>query len=414
MQATLSLKEKIEELREKIPEARINALDELLHVGLPARKHEEYKYTPLTRFYEEISGKAGKTEIRPDRYTDPEFILKADTHKLYIINGMFDAETADIPKGITVKTNDTPGLKNPKEHDAFDLLNDVLFTSGCNIMVPANFTVEKPLVIINVIDKASSVSESHISNRIHMGQNAELTIIEVQHYIGENESFDSSVSNYHLEKDARLNSYTVQVDGNNNYHYNSHHVHQESGSVYNNFTMTLSGKMLRNNHNVTLDDSHCETNLLGFYFADDQQHIDNHTTVDHRKPDSNSNELYKGILKGTGKGVFNGKIYVRPHAQNTLAYQSNKNILLSDEATVHTKPQLEIWADDVKCSHGCTAGQLDNEALFYLRSRGLSEDYAKAYLLNAFASEITDEIKPAFLKDYLSDLIHHKLSSNDR
>jgi Fe-S cluster assembly protein SufD len=163
--------------------------------------------------------------------------------------------------------------------------------------------------------------------------------------------------------------------------------------------------MIRNNLNLLLDGERCEGNMYGLYMIGGNSHVDNHTSVDHLKPHSQSNEMYKGVLDGKSTGVFNGKIYVRPHAQKTNAFQSNRNILLSDQATMDTKPQLEIWADDVKCSHGATVGSLDIEPLFYLKSRGIPEKKAKALLTFAFAMDLIEKIK----LDSLQKLIESKI-----
>ena len=167
--------------------------------------------------------------------------------------------------------------------------------------------------------------------------------------------------------------------------------------------------MVRNNLNIVLDAEGCETHLYGLYLVKGTDHIDNHTVVDHKKPNSYSNEMYKGIMDEKSTGVFNGKIYVRPDAQKTNAYQSNNNILLSDEASINTKPQLEIWADDVKCSHGATTGQLDEEQLFYLRARGLDKTTARAMLLYAFAMDVIENIRIPALREYMEKIIADRL-----
>ncbi|NJM94128.1 MAG: SufD family Fe-S cluster assembly protein [Cytophagales bacterium] len=174
-------------------------------------------------------------------------------------------------------------------------------------------------------------------------------------------------------------------------------------------TVSLGGKIIRNNLNLVLDEEHIETNMYGLYLLDGDQHVDNHTMVDHRKAHCNSNELYKGIMMERATGVFNGKIFVRQDAQKTNAFQSNRNILLSKEAKVDTKPQLEIWADDVKCSHGCTVGQMDEEQLFYLRARGMSKDSARALLLQAFAADALSLVKNQAVLEYVQHKISQKL-----
>ncbi len=186
---------------------------------------------------------------------------------------------------------------------------------------------------------------------------------------------------------------------------NTLQVHQELNSNFNTHTFSLSGAVLRNNLNIALGAENCESHLFGLYLPKNNQLVDNHTLVDHRMPHCYSNELYKGIMSDSSTGVFNGKIYVRQDAQKTNAFQSNKNILLSDDATINTKPQLEIYADDVKCSHGTSTGKIDEEAMFYLRARGIGEESAKKLLMQAFADEVLDMIKIPALKEHIHSLV---------
>src|SRR5690606_13622196 len=179
--------------------------------------------------------------------------------------------------------------------------------------------------------------------------------------------------------------------------------------TYSSAVISLQGGMIRNNLSLNLLDSGCEGNMYGLYLLNGKTHVDNHTNVDHIKPHSVSNELYKGVLADKSRGVFNGKIFVRQEAQKTVAFQQNNNILLSEDAVVNTKPQLEIWADDVKCSHGCTAGQLDEEALFYLQTRGIGKEKAKGLLLYAFAGEVLDNIKNEAFRDHCIQQVEERL-----
>jgi Fe-S cluster assembly protein SufD len=206
--------------------------------------------------------------------------------------------------------------------------------------------------------------------------------------------------------------YSIQHDANNRYQHAITEIYQKNFSRVNTYTFTLHGKLFRNNLHLQLDGEGIESHMYGLYLLNDDTLADSHTVVDHKKANSFSNELYKGVMDESSKGVFNGKIFVRPNAQKTNAFQANRNILLSDKATINTKPQLEIWADDVKCSHGCTTGQLDEEALFYLRSRGLSNDTARGMMLYAFAGEVLDFVKHPVLKEYLDTLISDRLHKN--
>jgi Fe-S cluster assembly protein SufD len=192
------------------------------------------------------------------------------------------------------------------------------------------------------------------------------------------------------------------------------HIRQTGRSYVHAVTVTLNGGMIRNNMNVVMEAAGNEAHLFGLYILNGHTHLDNHTLVDNVQPNCFSNELYKGILDNETIGVFNGKIMVRPDAQKTNAYQTNRNILLSDDATINTKPQLEIFADDVKCSHGCTVGQLDENALFYLRARGIPQSDARELLLKAFALDILDQVKPELLRGYIEQLITERLAVNKK
>ena len=205
-----------------------------------------------------------------------------------------------------------------------------------------------------------------------------------------------------ISKNAKLNSTLFQNEGHLGYSVNTNQIKQEQDSQYHNHTITLSGQLVRNNHNVLLAGQNSEANLNGLFYSKENQIIDNHTLMDHQAPHCESNELYKGIIKDKSTGVFNGKIFVRKDAQKTNAYQSSKNILLSDDASIYAKPQLEIYANDVKCSHGTSTGKIDEKALFYLNTRGIGKESAKKLLLRSFAQEIINKIEPESLKEKIT------------
>ena len=214
--------------------------------------------------------------------------------------------------------------------------------------------------------------------------------------------FTNAVAEVILQRSAQMNYYVLQTKmGHQHYQVNTTQCQQAQHSTLNTYTFTWSGALVRNNLSSTIDAPHSEANMYGLYYLRRQQHVDNCTTIDHRKPHTYSNELYKGIMMDKSTGIFNGRIYVRPEAQKTNALQTNNNLVLSNHATLHTKPQLEIWADDVKCSHGATTGRFDAEQLFYLRTRGLQENTAQRLLRQAFASEVIDKIPLATLREQL-------------
>jgi Fe-S cluster assembly protein SufD len=269
--------------------------------------------------------------------------------------------------------------------------------------------VETPVHIINII---STQESSLIQPRFLfvIGNNSELKIVESFDTINSDaKTVCNSVAEISIGEKAKVQYYKLQNDCAGVHLISSVNAHQQKDSHFDTNTVTLNGDWVRNNLNIVPDAEHCETHLNGLFITRDNQHVDNHTLVDHRKPNCESNQLYKGILDGKSTGVFNGKIFVRRDAQKTNAYQSSKNILLSDDATINTKPQLEIYADDVKCSHGSTTGQLNEEAMFYLRSRGLGEGSAKNLLLFAYAGDVIEKIQIVPLKIYLEELVNQRL-----
>ena len=246
-------------------------------------------------------------------------------------------------------------------------------------------------------------------NLISIGKNSQVDFLELFSTKGNNDSFTNIVTEILVDENAHGNYYKIQNKNDNASHIGTTQIHQKRSSVFSTYTFTLNGGTVRNNLNIAVDGEGCESHMYGLYVVNGKTHVDNHTAADHIKPHSMSNELYKGILEDNARGVFNGKVYGEKAAQKTYAFQSNKNICLSDTSTVNTKPQLEIWADDVKCSHGCTTGQLDEDALFYLRARGLSKDSARALLLYAFAIEVIESVKLEPLKNYLEQIISDRL-----
>jgi len=208
-----------------------------------------------------------------------------------------------------------------------------------------------------------------------------------------------------LGKNANLDLFKVQNENNNSYHIDTTNAEQNRDSIFSHYSMSFGGGIVRNDINSILKDEHSLCNYYGLSLGNESQHIDNHTLVDHAAPDCDSNELYKGILDDNARGVFNGKIMVRKDAQRTNAYQSNKTVLLSKNSNIDTKPQLEIYADDVKCSHGATVGHLDDLALFYVRSRGIPEELAKSMLIRAFANDVVEKVKIESLRNKLNHMI---------
>jgi Fe-S cluster assembly protein SufD len=240
-------------------------------------------------------------------------------------------------------------------------------------------------------------------------ENSSLTLIE-KHYGTQNgKVFSTNTQEISLAENAQIHHYRIQAENENSFHFSNIEVQQNSNSNYTASTFTFGGALVRNNHHIRLNGKNAEANLNGLIIASHTNLIDNHTLIDHATPHCNSNEMYKGIANDKSSIVFNGKIMVRRDAQKTNAYQSSKNILLSDDATVNTKPQLEIFADDVKCSHGTSTGKVDEQALFYLKARGIGDVSARRLLLQAFAQELIDKIEIESLQEEVINLFENTL-----
>ena len=389
-------------------------------LGLPDKNNEFYKYSTLAKA---LNKEFDFSEILAQRATgfegdlDEVFIKDLEAYVVVLIDGEFSEEYSrtDVTKGLEILSFSEAYRKDSAlveahfakyaddMNDAYTAMNTAFFEDGVFVKVANNTVVEKPIIIYHVSDNQEITQTRSL---VLVGKSSQVDVVENYISVGEDNNFSNVVSEIILEENATVNHYKLQLKDANAFHVGNTQVYQADNSNFTDFTISLQGELLRNNLNVISDGENCETNMYGLYLPSGKQHVDNYTVVDHKKPNSYSNELYKGILDEKSTGTFNGKIYVRQAAQKTNAFQSNKNILLSDDATINTKPQLEIWADDVKCSHGTTTGQLDNEQMFYLRSRGLSKESARSMLLYAFALEVVENIKIEPLKKYIDKHIY--------
>jgi Fe-S cluster assembly protein SufD len=405
---------------------RKQAFETFQNLGLPGNKNEEFKHTPLTRLLEKNFKFTGGA-VSGNKSAIPQFFIPGlDANVLVFINGIYAHEYSLITspaEHLTIgKLEDALGNKlagvehfgkyTDFSNDSLAAWNTADWSSGYFIHVPKNSIVEKPVIIYNISDASQGEVIASQRNLIVVEKNAEVTVIQKYDSLGDGNHFLNNVTEVAVDENAGFNFYELQNDNGNRFEFTRTDIHQKNASRVNTYTFTLGGKLIRNNLHLAIDGEGIESHMYGLYLLGNDTLADNHTVVDHRKPHSFSNELYKGIMGDNSKGVFNGKIYVRPHAQKTNAFQANRNILLTDRATVNTKPQLEIWADDVKCSHGCTSGQLDEEAVFYLQSRGISKETAKAMMLYAFAGEVLDNVKHPVIKDYLDQAISERLHKN--
>ncbi len=391
---------------------REEAMESFLKKGIPNRKSEEYKYVNIDLLLKGDFSFSSDKKISSEQIEHTKFLK--DSITVVIVNGNFVdslSKLKSIPKGLQIlNIANAFTHKNFQKHysnyanihsDSFIALNTALANGGVFIHIEKGTVIETPIQIINI---SSSKENTLINSRnlIVVEENAQVKIIESFEIIDSSaKAFNNSLTEMVIEESAIMDYIKIQNENESGYLINTTQVCQKQKSVFTTNTITLSGSFVRNNLNIVLDGEYIETHLNGLYLTNGNQVVDNHTLVDHRKPNCNSNELYKGIIEDKSSATFNGKIYVRKDAQKTNAFQSNKNILLSDDGTINTKPQLEIYADDVKCSHGTSTGKLDADKIFYLRARGLSETTAKKLLMHAFASEVVDTIKIEALREYV-------------
>jgi Fe-S cluster assembly protein SufD len=282
-------------------------------------------------------------------------------------------------------------------------MNLAYATDGLYIKIAANTTVKKPIQFIQILTGEQTVANTR--NYIHCEKFAKASIILGDFSTEASSSFNNVVSEIIVEENAHLIIDKIQYEEAGNYSIVSENVQQEKDSTFTINTLTLNGTLVRNNLTINVAGTNCTTNLNGAYLLKDNQHVDNHTIVDHIAPHCNSNELYKGVIDEKATAVFNGKVFVRKDAQKINAFQSNGNVLLSDNASVNSKPELEIYADDVKCSHGSTTGQLDEEAVFYLRARGLSEKSARYLMVSAFIGDVLEKIESEDVLNYTHSVL---------
>lgn len=403
-------------------QVRKAAFENLQTKGLPHVKDEEYKFFNLTRALEknfDFPQSPSPAAVETD--TVKKFAIDGlDAHTLVFVNGVLSAELSDaeLPKGISIDhlqeafNQDNVELFNTEakfEEDAFVAMNTAFAHNGIQVQVEDKAVIEKPIMLQFIGASNEQNFDYQVRNLIKVGKLAEVTFIEKFDTLSEASSFTNIVNEISVAEGAHAKYYKIENDSANTYHIANTHVSQQKDSRFTSNTIALNGAMVRNNLNIKLQAENCEAHMNGLYVVGNKTHVDNHTVVDHMKPNAYSNELYKGIMDDKSKGVFNGKIFVRQDAQQTNAFQSNKNILLTNDATVNTKPQLEIWADDVKCSHGCTTGQLDRDALFYLQARGIKKDRARAMLLHAFASDVIENFEIEAIQDYVEAIITARL-----
>lgn len=409
---------------------RLEAIETFLKQGIPDGKNELYRFSNIKKLMNE-SGRFIHQFNPPDLKQPVEEIFRCkvtelDTYDLVTLNGWYPRTLPlmqTLPSGGVVGSLAEAMELYPElieQHfskiadihsDAFTALNTAFAADGIFTWFPAGSVMSKPLQLVNIVTKPDSYLPPVVQprNLYIVEKNASVKIVICDHTLSNDKSLTNSVSEVFVDENAEVEIYRIQNQHNSAARISCFNVHQKNNSRVTINTLTLHGGFIRNNLNVTLDGENCECNIYGLYIVDRTQHVDNNTFIDHQKPNSRSNELFKGILDEQARGVFRGMIMVRKDAQKTNSYQKNNNLLLTDEAAMNTMPQLEIYADDVKCSHGATVGYLDQEQMFYLLSRGISQKDARLLLMQAFASEIITKINIPPIRDRISNLVYKRL-----
>lgn len=392
-------------------------------LGFPTVKLEDWRYSNLKKLHETDFEINSEVSLTSNDLKD-NALLNFGTQKIVFVNGIFSAELSNIDADAKIQIlsvaqakEKTPELLETHfgkyaayNNDGLTCLNIAADSDGAVIYLAKNACIETPIVIQNISDARVGTFASNVHHMIIADVNSEAKFVEIYQTIGEKPSFENALTEILIEKDAKLDYYKIQNQNDATYHVGTTQVSQHDKSYFYAATITLNGGFIRNNLNVVLEGQHIENHLYGLYIPNGSQHIDNHSIVDHKYPNCQSNELYKGVLSDKSTGVFNGKIFVREDAQKTNAYQNCRNVITSDTASMNAKPQLEIWADDVKCSHGTTTGQLNDEAIFYMQSRGIPKLEAIKLQLVAFAEDIVSQLKISELKEILEVYIEDKLA----
>lgn len=401
---------------------RNQAEEALQTLNIPTTKWEAWKYTSVKPLVSEAYSQVA--DFRPESIED-FLIPNMEADILVFANGVFvpelsrvthnrDTLTVQHLKGMdaeaTVIFEQYFGQLVPSDTDIFAAINTAFAQEGVLVHVPAGKVAPTPIHIIHLADAQAENIAIQTRNLFVVEKGAEAKIVESFHTLSAGKTLRNAVTEIFVGANAGLEYIKLQTEGDSSSQIDRTEAKQGNDSRFAIHTITLSGDTVRNNLHIHLDGQHVESNLMGAYLLSGTQHVDNHTEVDHKLPNGYSNELYKGITTDQATAAFNGKIHVFKDAQKTNAFQSNRNILLSNEANVYTKPQLEIYADDVKCSHGATTGRLDEEALFYLKARGIKEADARILLIYAFATEVTDHISIEAVREYISGRIEQRYS----
>lgn len=406
---------------------RCEAIKEFEAMGFPSKKEEAWKYTSLKSVLSEDYSVFPKKEDTIEYKDIKKYLIHdIDTFNLVFIDGIFSSHLSQTTHEKIDVCLMSAAMVKPKYKALVDVyfnktvskqnglipLNTAFAKEGAFIHIPRNEVANKPIQIVNFSTGNEAALMIQPRNLIVVGENAQVQIIERHQSLTDHPVLTNSVTEIFAEKRAIVDYYKIQNDQSSASLIDNTFIEQQTESICSMHTFSFGGKLTRNNLNFYQKGEHCDSTLKGITIIEDKQHVDHNTLVHHIMPNCESHQDYKGIFANNSTGVFNGKIVVEKEAQKINAFQANNNILLDDRATINSKPQLEIFADDVKCSHGCTIGQLDEDSLFYLRSRGIPLKEAKALLMYAFASNVLESVKIPEIKKRITYQIALKLGVN--
>ncbi|MGI9530688.1 Fe-S cluster assembly protein SufD [Lutimonas sp.] len=412
------------DLDSKIHGLRTEAIEQFEKEGFPDRKNEEWKYTSLKSLINNDYSVFPKGDATVEfKEVKQYFLHEIESYKIVFIDGAYSSFLSDTThEGVDICILSS-AIKQPKykmvvdhyfgtvaaKNDSLTSLNTAFSKEGVFINIPKNVVLPKPIQILHF----STGNEKEIMlqprNLIVVGENSHVQIYERHQSLSDNSVLTNAVTEVFAHKRAIVDMYKIQNDRKTSSLIDNVYVQQKDNSIVSINTYSFGGKITRNNLEFHQEGEHITSNLNGISVIGEKQHVDNHTLVHHKQENCESHELYKGIYDDSATGVFNGKVIVDKLAQKTNAYQQNDNILIGDKASINAKPQLEIFADDVRCSHGCTIGQLDSSALFYLQSRGIPKKEAKALMLFAFCNDVVEKIKIPGLKPRINKILAQKL-----
>ena len=411
-------------MNSNVHEIRSKAFQNFEKLGFPSKKIEAWKYTSLNAVLREdycLFPNKKKTVTLPQ--VKDYFIHDIDTYKVVFVDGKYSSFLSEtthdnfdvcLMSSALAKPKYKPIIENyfnkVAKQDHLTSLNTAFVKEGAYIHIPRNTEVEKPIQIINFTTGTEDAIMTQPRNLIVVEQNAHVQIIERHQSLTQNAALTNVVTEIFADRYATVDYYKIQNDHTSASLVDNTFIEQQSESTVAVHTFSFGGKVTRNNLNFYQMGEHINSTLKGITIIEGKQHVDHHTLVHHTAPNCESHQDYKGIFNERAVGVFNGKVVVEKDAQKTNAYQQNNNVLVSDRSTINAKPQLEIFADDVKCSHGCTIGQLDEQALFYMQQRGIPKKEARALLMYAFANTVLESVKIPEVKERITKLIAMKLS----